>query len=303
MDGQRYLAVSIGCLLAVTAATAQAPDDPLAGVKRLYASAFYEDALVALEQVSGETDANQIDEYRALCFLGLDRIRDAEQALERLVMRSPSSMYDLASHPPKFVTLYRAVRKRTLPIAAAVLYRSAKANFERGELVTASAQFKQVLVLLSDAEDATMVGDLRMLADGFSRLSEQRPADVSPPAPPPLPPENVLAASSPKRSKGVYGSEDLDVIPPVIIDQRMPAWIPRSPFLASRMFHGTLEVIVGEDGAVESRIMSEPTFPSYDWELLNAAKQWRYRPATRDGWPVKYRKVIAVTLGGSVRNQ
>jgi len=209
------------------------------------------------------------------------------------------------------VTLYRAVKKRTLPTAAMALYSSATASFEGGQFVTASAQFKELLVTLSDPEEAGRLGDLRVLADGFSKLSEQRLVDVSPPAPqPPRPPVpqpppagNALPASFVRSSKAVYGSEDLDVIPPVIVDQRMPAWIPPNPILAPRMFHGTLEVIVGEDGAVASRTMLEPAFPSYDWDLLNAAQRWKYRPATRDGRPVKYRKVIAVTIGGSVRNE
>ena len=111
MDGRRFLAVSIGWLLSVTAATAQVPDDPLADVERLYASAAFEDALAALERVSGHVDANQIDEYRALCFLGLNRPRDAEKAVERLVMRNGSSTFDLDSRPPKFANLYRAVQE------------------------------------------------------------------------------------------------------------------------------------------------------------------------------------------------
>jgi hypothetical protein len=65
----------------------------------------------------------------------------------------------------------------------------------------------------------------------------------------------------------VYEAKDLDVIPPTIVDQRMPAWIPPSPVFAYRMYRGTLEVVVGEDGAVESRAMSEPAFPSADREL------------------------------------
>ena len=83
-----------------------------------------------------------------------------------------------------------------------------------------------------------------------------------------------------------------------LVDQRMPVWIPPNPVFAYRMYRGTLEVVVGEDGAVESRAMSEPAFPSYDRELLDVAQRWKYTPAIKDGRPVKYRKVIAVTLGG-----
>jgi hypothetical protein len=308
MDGRRFLAVSIGCLLMVTAATARVPDDSLADVERLYASAAFEDALAALGRVSGQVDANQVDEYRALCFLGLNRTQDAEEAVERLVMRHRSPTYDLDSRPPKFVTLYRAVKTRTLPAAAMALYGSATASFEGGQILSAAAQFKELLVLLSDPEEAGRLGDMRVLAAGFSRLIEQRLAEVDPPAPPPSPARNTLQARylapnssrvTPQGSRVVYEAEDLDVIPPMLIDQRMPAWIPPNPVFAYRMFHGTLEVVVGEDGAVESRTMSEPAFPSYDQELLDAARRWKYTPATKDGRAVKYRKVIAVTLGGT----
>jgi hypothetical protein len=307
MDGRRFLAASIGCVFMVTAATARVPDDPLADVERLYASAAFEDALAALGRVNGQVDANRIDEYRALCFLGLNRTQDAEEAVERLVMRHRSPTYDLDSRPPKFVDLYRAVKKRTLPAAAMALYGSATASFEGGQFLSAAAQFKELLVLASDPEEAGRLGDMRVLAAGFSRLIEQRLAEADPPTPPPSPERNTLQARylapnssrvTPSGSRAVYEAEDLDVIPPMIIDQRMPAWIPPNPVLAYRKFRGTLEVVVGEDGAVESRTMSEPVFPSYDRELLNAAQGWKYTPAIKDGRPVKYRKVIGVTLGG-----
>ena len=309
MDGRRFLMGSIGCLLTVAAATAQGPgDNPLADVERLYASAAFEEALDALGRVSGQVDPNQADEYAALCFLGLNRPQDAEKAVERLVMRNRSSTYDPDSHPPKFVTLYRAVKRRTLPDAALALYGSAQASFEEGQFVKASAQFKDLLVMLSDSEAAAgKLGDLKVLANGFSRLSEQRLAEVSSPAPPsPLVLNTVqalyLAPNSskvtPMGSNVVYDSEDPGVSPPTIIEQRMPVWIPPNPAFAYRTFHGVLEVIVDEDGAVASRTMSEPAFPSYDRELLKTAQRWKYTPAIKDGRPVKYRKVITVTLGG-----
>ena len=309
MDGRRLLAASIGCLLMVTAAAARVPDDPLADVERLYASAAFEEALAALGRVSGQVDVNQVDEYRALCFLGLDRTRDAEAAVERLVMRHRSSTYDLDSRPPKFVTLYRAVKKRTLPVAAMALYGAATASFEGGQFLSAAAQFKELLDLLSDPDEAGRLGDMRVLAAGFSKLTEQRLAEVNRPAAPPAPApaSSTLQALylvpnssrvTPQGSRVVYEAKDLDVIPPTIVDQRMPAWIPPNPVFAYRMYRGTLEVVVGEDGAVESRAMSEPAFPSYDRELLDVAQRWKYTPAIKNGRPVKYRKVIAVTLGG-----
>ena len=45
MNTRGFFAVMTGCLLMVTVAIAQVPDDPLADVERLYASAAFEDAL------------------------------------------------------------------------------------------------------------------------------------------------------------------------------------------------------------------------------------------------------------------
>jgi hypothetical protein len=35
---------------------------------------------------------------------------------------------------------------------------------------------------------------------------------------------------------------------------------------------------------------------SYDRTVLNATRNWRYRPATINGAPVKFRKIIQITI-------
>jgi hypothetical protein len=42
--------------------------------------------------------------------------------------------------------------------------------------------------------------------------------------------------------------------------------------------------------------MEQPTVPSYDVTLLDAAKRWRYKPATLGSQPVKYRLTYNVVL-------
>ena len=72
MNKRGFVAMTTGCLLMATVAAAQGADDPLADVERLYASAAFEDALAALGGISGPVDADRVDEYRALCFLGAE---------------------------------------------------------------------------------------------------------------------------------------------------------------------------------------------------------------------------------------
>ena len=58
-----------------------APD--LANVRDLYAAASYAEALEVLGGVEGTDNTEVVEQYRALCLLGLGRTADAEKALER----------------------------------------------------------------------------------------------------------------------------------------------------------------------------------------------------------------------------
>lgn len=97
----------------------------------------------------------------------------------------------------------------------------------------------------------------------------------------------------------VYDGHDADIVPPVILDQKLPDWIPPFELLRRRTFSGRLEVIVGTDGRVASAEIVQPAFNLYDERLLRATKQWRYQPATKRSHPVQYRRVIEYTLTGA----
>jgi TonB family protein len=57
-----------------------------------------------------------------------------------------------------------------------------------------------------------------------------------------------------------------------------------------------LTVTVDETGSVTSARLSGGILPAYDEELLAAARRWRFKPATRNGAPVKFAKVLEVVL-------
>jgi hypothetical protein len=59
---------------------------------------------------------------------------------------------------------------------------------------------------------------------------------------------------------------------------------------------GTLEVIIDERGRVEAAFIRQPIHPRYDPLVLEAASGWQYRPATLYGKPVKYRKLVGITV-------
>jgi TonB family protein len=54
--------------------------------------------------------------------------------------------------------------------------------------------------------------------------------------------------------------------------------------------------VIAADGKVEMASVVTPGHPAYDPLLLAAAKDWQYKPAMRDGKPVRYQKLIPFVL-------
>ena len=126
------------------------------------------------------------------------------------------------------------------------------------------------------------LSDIRTLAAGFHELSASAAAPPPPPlvAAPLIPPPPPPPPPPPK----IYGSEDLNVVPPITIVQTLP---PFSYASNTTLMQGTLEVIIDEQGMVESALMRRSIYPRYDTQVVDAARKWQYRPATVDGVPVK----------------
>ena len=94
----------------------------------------------------------------------------------------------------------------------------------------------------------------------------------------------------------IYTTADQDVVPPVPLEQTIPQWVPPLGNFKYQEFTGSLEIVIDESGLVASATMSQRLNVMYDQLLLSATKRWRYRPAFRNGKPVKYRKQISVVL-------
>lgn len=293
----RTLAATL--LLASAAAVARADDDPLTTAKSLYQSASYQDALAALSNLPTGANLDEADKYRALCFLGLNRAQDAEQALEQLVTRRPLYKLD-PFDSPKLVATFHDVRTKVLPSVARTLYGTAKASFDENKWATASAQFNDLLTLLSQPEvaDQAALADLKLLADGFAKLSAQQlKIQIDAPRPAVDRPrvEQTAPASKPAVNvQRVFSVDDANVLAPVAVTQFMPNWSPSGS--DSRVFSGVIEIVIDERGAVTSATILQSVSPLYDRSLVAAAKRWQYRPAMLNGQPVKYRKAVGVVL-------
>ena len=77
----------------------------------------------------------------------------------------------------------------------------------------------------------------------------------------------------------------------------MPEWRPNAIELKMN-FAGTIELIIGTDGKVESAKITKSVNPRYDGPLLESSKYWTFTPAKKDGVAVKYRYSLNVKLEG-----
>lgn len=307
--------VVLASAIAVPAAAQGAGPDTLARAKDFYASASYEEALQVLVNLHGKiaaTDAADASAYEYFCLMALGRKDQAKTAVEALVKIDPLYHPSDAQASPRVRTFFEDVRRPLLPDVIRHSYADAKAAYDKKDLAAAASGFERVIALLDDAGDIEDAGlaDLRTLANGFHDLSKVPAKPVAPPpavvpptettttAPADPPPaataSNNSAANSANR---VYGPQDSDVKKPITISRETPTWVPSNPIEAMRTYSGTIEIVVGEDGKVISASITKSVLASYDDKLLASTKNWRFKPATKDGAPVKYRLAMNIQLG------
>ena len=288
--------VAVATIALAADATAQ---NSLAAARDLYTAAAYEDALQLLNRIRTSEhqsdDGQVIERYRAFCLLALGRRAEAESAIEFLVQAAPSYRPTDAEVSPYVRATFREVRRRTLPSVIQASYEMAKAAFDRKDPNAADA-FKAVLELSTDPDLGALrnqppVSELRTLATGFLALSTapaplpQPPAPEPPSAPPPTaPPVPVIP---PRSTNRIYGPEDANVVPPIVVRQ---SFAPLAEVFAVRP--GIVEVIVDELGEVVAAKTIVAVNAVYDRIALATARSWRYRPATLDGVPVKFRAIV-----------
>jgi hypothetical protein len=297
-----YLRVALACACFVAmCSTASAADAQLDRAKELYRSAAYDEALGVLDTIrvtAPSPDALEVNEYRVFCLVALDRKDEARNAIAVLISTNPFYELSEAQASPRVRAVFKDVRKSMLPALVQTAYMNAKAAFDRKD-PESTAGFERVLTLLRDPDLAsnTDLGDLAVVAAAFRDLSAARElaAAAPPPAVSPAARDNSAggeSAAARPAEPPVYRDGAPSLVPPVIISQTMPP----THLAERRLWTGAIEVLIDETGKVLSARMAMPIQPTYDRQLLQAALSWKYRPATKDGMPARYIKVINVRL-------
>ena len=251
-----------------------AAQTPLERAKALYQNALFEPALNQLDAIDAtSSEAVEALEYRVLCLLALERSEDAERAAAALVLTDPGRRQLSDEFPPRFVSLFNETRTRLLPDVASRMFAAAREQYLQSRPVAARAQFEALLALTSDPvlSEAAQIPSMRVAAAGFLDLLRHTPA---------------------ARAERTEPAEAL--VPPVAIRQTLPPWDQPDSQSVKRGVEGTLRVVIGPDGSVESARMEQQTHTSYDARLLEAARGWLYKPATLNGMPVEAEKVIDI---------
>ena len=310
--------VFVAALLIAGPAAAQ---DALTAAKDLYASAAYEDALVALSRVkeSAPELAQQADQYRAFSLFALGRTSEAESVMEGVIRKDPFAMPDSRDASPRINDMFSQVRKRLLPDMIRDEYKSTRATIDKGQLPAAVPSLNKVKRMLDQARslgvmDQTL-NDLDVLVGGFldlakstAELASAEAAAKAPALAPVVVPPPAAAAASPTRADGgpkgprIYSVADKDVVAPVTIRQSTPT-IPYSVARTMVGQSGVLEIVINEKGDVEGALMREPVNNVFDAAVLMAAKTWKYRPAMKEGQAVKYMKRVGVSPASVARKE
>ena len=298
MNGASRLIICAAVTVLLLHAGVAGAQDTVAAAQQLYNSAAYDEALAMLDRLkaSGASDpasASLIEQYRAFCLLAVGNQSDAERAIESLVAGDPTFQPDKAISP-RLLSVFRDARRRMLPFAIRQRYVNAKASFDQKAYQAAADEFDAVLRLL-EAPDAVAsdpaLADLRTVALGFRDLAKAAAARNAPPSAPEAPP-----TPAPPPPRAFYTADDDGVIAPVAIKQNLPPWPQSIPKPTQAGRRAVLDIVINEDGAVESVVVRQSIGTWYDELLVREAKRWSYKPATKDGAPVKYRKLMQVVV-------
>jgi hypothetical protein len=289
------LVAAAAAALLVGAGSRAAAQGPLAEARALYAAAAYEEALSALARLDpAAKSGGEANQYRAFCLIALGRTADAERAIESVVSADPLFLPRSADVSPRILAMFSDVRRRILPGLARRAYLDGRQAFQAKDFATATRQFDQALRVIDQAGKTGGAGmdDLQILVSGFvdlARAETDRSSRAAgpPPAPIPAPPAPV-APKAPTPDESFTG--------PVALNQDLPAWNPPTPQMGSREYAGAVKVLIGADGRVQQASLVKSVNPVYDPLVLQAARRWTYRPATRLGEPTPSEKVVTIRL-------
>jgi hypothetical protein len=219
----------------------------------------------------GSGVSSRDSERRAAALIAQGQTAEAGIVFDALLLSNPLYEPDPTSLTPEALDAFRASQRNLLPNIA-------QKNFDRARAALAAGDPDRALTL---GKEVAAILDRRL-----AEPPAQMRAQVD---------DLIEAASTAKTTLDdiVYTTNDKGVVPPRELSRQFPA---TTPLGVPPHRVGTLEMIIDKEGGVEFVKLHTPLNRYHERMIVSAAKAWRYRPATRNGKPVKYRLTVRINL-------
>jgi hypothetical protein len=215
--------------------------------------------------------ASRESERRAASLIAQGQTQKAGIVFDALLLSNPLYEPDPTSLTPEALEAFRTSQRNLLPNIAQKNLDRARAALAAGDADRALSLGREVAAILD-----------RRVAEAPAHLREQV--------------DEMIDAASAAKSQAddiVYTAADKGVVAPRELSRQFPA---SGPLGVPPHRVGTLEMIIDKDGGVEFVKLHTPLNRYHERMIVSAAKAWRYRPATRNGKPVKYRLTVRINL-------
>jgi hypothetical protein len=210
-------------------------------------------------------------ERRATALLKAGKSVEAEIAFDALVLNNPLYEPTRTEITPEAYAAFQESRKILLPGIAIRDFGRAKDALDQGNVDRALAIATTVEAVLDRAEPhgpPGLRGQVRTLLD------------------------EALKAQTTVEEQ-VYAGVEAGLVAPLALSRQFPL-SPPADIRPDRL--GVLEIVVGKQGDVETIKLHTPLNRYHERMVVSAAKAWRYRPAMKNGKPVRYRLTVTITL-------
>ena len=297
--------ITVLCLCCCGLLTQPLRAQDLRTVEKLHGSAAYEEALTVLDQLDqgvlfGE-EIIESAEYRILILFALGKVERAQLAIHKVVMSFPRYRPSPLRFPPRLREEFEAIRRRELPSIIQNKYADAKASFDAQDYDDAIVRFELLLNLLKDLEQEVQFGDVRTFASDFldraklaAAASSAKTGEAQEGLPDSVAALSVasLSVASLSLQSTIYDVFSRDIVPPVSLKPILPPTLRDPSSVAPRS--GVFEILIDEIGRVVSISVQRSINPQYDALVIQESGNWRFKSATLDGRPVKFRKLIEI---------
>lgn len=251
-----------------------------------YWNGDYEQTLQELDSVSladlSDGEKLEVHKYRAFSYIALGDNEHAQREFSDLLSIDPEHEFDTSLVSPKIIAQFDAAKKTLV----GSLFAEGKTAYFAKDYQTAANLMDRILRLEPANE---LAKEYRQLSAEQITLTEKLASieareSVAKEEPEPEPEEEP--------EDRIYHLAE-GITPPVLIKRVDPAYPPLD-FQMRRRGRVVLLLLIGKDGSIEQARVVRSVNHRIDAAALKAVEQWRYKPASLKGTPVRVSHVIAI---------